>query len=284
MQVGLKTFTWRKLMVDTILIDGDILVYKAAWACQKTHWTDITTGEFFDNKTKAKQWSVTERGVFNEEDWEHEEILEPWHECANILSIMIQDIVNETKAKDYTIYLSPSKCFRHEIATILPYKDRKTPKPKHYEKAREYLIGAFKAEVQDNLEADDLLGINQTTSTAIASVDKDLKMIPGRHFDIDKKSRSIISKEAADNFFLYQLITGDMTDNVRGVPQWGPVKAKALVRDFAGNTKGLVEEIRELYNENYEQGEDALRETAALLWILRRGETPETAGWRGFLE
>lgn len=272
-------------MVDKVLIDGDVLVYKAAWACQKTHYTHIPTGEFFDGKRKAMEWNKKNFDLKElvEEDWEIEEVLEPWSECAEIISTSIQDIVSETKAEDYTVYLSPKLCFRHDIATVSPYKDRKQPKPKHYTKAREYMVNTFGAEVPDNLEADDALGMAQTTKTVIATVDKDLNMIAGKHYNFDTKKKFVVSPDHADRWFLFQLITGDSVDSIKGLPGCGPTFARKLVNSYEGDNFGLLEEIKALYEDHYDNGEEVMKEMAALLWILRRGETPETAGWRGLL-
>ena len=277
------------------LIDGDVLLYRSCWACQKTHYTHRKTGEFFDGKLKARKWYQDEYldGFKRDKkaplpdwdlDWDIVEEIEPFKNVKFLLNNYIKEICDVGKAEEYAVYLSPPRNFRHDIAKTAEYKAGRPPPPHHIEEARAHMFRVHKAEVGDNIEADDLLGLNQTTDTFIASVDKDLLMIPGRHYDIVKKTKQIVDLLAADDWFFMQLIMGDKTDNIKGLAGYGPKKAQDLVASYAGDMIGLVQDIEELYTMQYgSRGKDVMIEHAQLVYILRPGDEPGKEQWRKML-
>ena len=137
---------------------------------------------------------------------------------------LVEDILTGINAEEYKLFLSGKNNFRKEIYP--EYKaNRKQPKPKHLEACRRYLLEHWEASLVDGYEADDALGMNQTPETVICSLDKDLKMIPGVHYDFVKKELSVVTPEAAMRTFYTQLLTGDSGDNIKGCPGIGKVKA-----------------------------------------------------------
>lgn len=177
---------------------------------------------------------------------------------------MIDKILVNTKSDEYQLWLSDSKenNFRYKIWD--QYKaNRIQPKPKWFEELKEYAITQWGAKIAYGMEADDALGIEQcraagtgTMSTAnsdwnakmhnanptvICTMDKDLNMIPGNHYNFVKEEDFFITPEDALKFFYTSLLVGDTSDNIPGAPGIGPVKAaKALI--------GINEEW-ELWNE-----------------------------------
>ena len=97
----------------------------------------------------------------------------------------------------------------------------------------------------DHLEADDILGILGTRDpeSIIVTIDKDLKSVPGNHWNPDKKEDGIvkISQDEADLFFLIQAIAGDSTDNYKGVPGVGMVKARRLLEKEGATWQTVVD-------------------------------------------
>ena len=83
----------------------------------------------------------------------------------------------------------------------------------------------------DHLEADDLIGMLVSSGRAIGvTVDKDLRQIPGWHWNPDKELEPLlVSGEEADKYFYQQWMTGDTTDNIWGLWKVGPAKAKKLL-------------------------------------------------------
>ena len=149
---------------------------------------------------------------------------------------MIESIVANTGADDYVIYLSGEGNFRDQAATTLPYKgNRKSNKPKHYSAIREYLIDVHDAIVSFGCEADDLIGIACTAEdgnvNVCCTIDKDLNMIPGFHYNWKHDTLWEITPEDADAFFIEQMLTGDATDNIPGLYKFTGKKATKKVKE-----------------------------------------------------
>jgi 5'-3' exonuclease len=181
------------------LIDGDILVYKAGFAVEKRIYTlyvnDIEV-KFDEKVTKTvikkylKSHGIAREGVRVTSRCE----LEPESHAIQITKTIIKRILEETKAESYKIFITANdkSNFRYKIATIQSYKgNRKAPKPFYYDKIRSYLTSSWGAIEVRGQEADDQLGIENTLLSSqgihsiICSIDKDLLMIPGTHYNID---------------------------------------------------------------------------------------------------
>ena len=155
---------------------------------------------------------------------------------------MLDGILIDTDATEYRIYLSDTteNGFRREIYP--EYKmNRVAPKPKHYDRLKEYLLTEWSAKITLEQEADDALGIDQDKvgykepphtgeyKTVICTIDKDLLQIPGIHWNFVKKEWREISPEEGMKRFYHQLIMGDTADNVKGVRGIGEVKAARIL-------------------------------------------------------
>jgi hypothetical protein len=181
----------------------------------------------------------------------------------------------------YQAFLTGDDNFRVAAATIKPYKGNRDPnhKPKYYKEIREYLVGKYAAQVVEGQEADDKLAQVQWAhpdkSTVICSIDKDLKMIPGYHFNPKKGEFWYQSIEEAELFFWWQMMVGDATDNIPGVPGVGPKTADKIIESHGRNQKAIEQAVRELYERHYPDYPGAFNEVANLLWMRRKeGEGP----------
>jgi 5'-3' exonuclease len=101
-------------------------------------------------------------------------------------------------------------------------------------------------------EADDYLRIWATEAMkagdpyVIMSIDKDLKCIPGKHYNIKHEELSDVSDKYALRFFYQQLLSGDPTDNIPGVLKIGLIK----VEKYLLNTE-TEEEMQEIVVTTY---------------------------------
>lgn len=143
----------------------------------------------------------------------------------------IRTIVEGSNADEFSVFLTGTghKCFRY---TLYPeYKaNRKQPKPLWYDELRAHLVADYGASVEVDLEADDALGIAQDYNTCICSIDKDLDQVPGEHYDFVKKISYTVTVARAVRYFYYQLLMGDTTDNIKGIPGCGPKTAEKILR------------------------------------------------------
>ncbi len=192
------------------------------------------------------------------------------------LTKFTEGIVDDSFCSDYQLYLSGKGNFRYKTATIWPYKANRDPsnKPFHYDHAREFLV-SMGAEVSQDMEADDLLGLNQTDDTTIATIDKDLMVVPGNHYNINSKKSIVVSLVEANRNFFSQVLTGDTVDNIPGL--FG-VGAKAAVVKRVQKMESAEEMFAEVYGEYLKRfgsyAEQFMKENMELLWILQTREMP----------
>tara|TARA_R110001592_G_scaffold70478_3_gene215916 strand:+ start:346 stop:1038 length:693 start_codon:yes stop_codon:yes gene_type:complete len=184
---------------------------------------------------------------------------------------LMDGILEKAKATEYKAFLTGTKNFRK---TIYPeYKANRTaPKPIYLQECRDYAISQMGAELApEGLEADDSLGINQTDETIICSLDKDLLMIPGKHFQWAisgknwEKPDTWIDQtyEEGMKLFYTQCITGDPSDNIKGIPGLGKAKAKTTLSGLT-NERDMFDKVRRLYGNDEE-----FLMNARVLWIKR---------------
>lgn len=187
---------------------------------------------------------------------------------------LLDNILTKVEATSYKAYLSSSSNFRKEIYP--EYKAHRTAqKPIHLASLREYAVDKMNAVIApEGLEADDMLGIDQDKqdgTTTICSLDKDLLQIPGHHFQWEigtttwNKPDTFLTQSELEGYRLFyeQCIKGDATDNIKGIPKMGKVRA---TKELEGCTTELemFNKVRELYG-----NDDEFKMNAGCLWILR---------------
>lgn len=125
-----------------------------------------------------------------------------------------------------------SDSFRHRLWA--GYKAGRTgEKPTAYAAVRKALEDEFEVYAEDNLEADDLMGLAATSGKAqcvIVSGDKDMATIPGRLFNPMTHNFPIqISMARANRAWMYQTMIGDAVDGYPGIKGVGQVAAEAIL-------------------------------------------------------
>jgi 5'-3' exonuclease len=238
-------------MIETALVDGDIVAYRCA-AATKNDTVDIA------------KWQVSE---------------------------MMRRILHETNAMQYRCFLSGSDNFRYSIYPDYKANRRDMEKPQWLQAVREHLVSVWNATVTDGIEADDAMGILQCASntsdqdsTIIITIDKDLLMIPGRHYAFETSGVSSLGNrwtkpavfqtvsplEGLRNFYA-QLILGDRADNIPGYD--GKMRQKVpnfLLKDMealyaAQDEFEMFEHVKNMYNDD-----EALLRSGQCLWIQRK--------------
>lgn len=156
---------------------------------------------------------------------------------------------------DYTKWVLPMTGsgpvkYRDRFRNTIPYKenrkDSKT-KPLHVPDMQDLLKSVFweKAYICDPVdgEADDFVAMEAWESFGVAAtgwenvlivgVDKDLKQIPGLHYNPNTGTFEEIGPNEADYIFNKQVLTGDTADRIPGLPGIGPAKAEKLMSKYA---------------------------------------------------
>ena len=188
---------------------------------------------------------------------------------------LMDRIIHETGSDSYQVFLTGSDNYRHQYNPEYKANRKDVPKPQWLQHVREYLVVDWKASVEDGQEADDALGIYQMANkdTVICSIDKDLLMIPGEHYDFVKGIRREQFTIPAIRHFYYQLIMGDRTDNIFGFDgkarQTVPKKLEHVFAELSSydDECDMFDFVRGLYNDD-----ERLLMNGICLWIRRNEE------------
>ena len=192
------------------LIDGDIVVYRAAASAEEDD-----------------QWIAQARA-----------------------DQMMQDILADTGSTSYSVYLTGSGNFRREIApSYKANRPDSRPKhweavreflvPQH----KAVVCNGFEADDQLGIDQDKTHG-----ATVICSIDKDLLQIPGKHYNFVKKVFQDVTYDEGIKALYIQSLVGDRSDNIFGVQGIGPVKAEKALAELL--PEEYYEACRSLYNDD----------------------------------
>lgn len=246
------------------LIDADVLRYELGFAAE-TGYKAIT---------------------------ENPDAIPPWSYVDELTEMRIEHILHATKADEYCLYITEGRTFRDAIAVTKPYKGtRPDKKPWHYDNLTAHFVHTRDAEVITEIEADDALAIEHVKrpdDSILVSRDKDLRQVPGwfyswelgnqpsfgpalitkmGHIRLDEK-RKLRGTGLA--FFYSQVLTGDVVDNIPGLPKCGPVAAYNLLHECE-TPQELLDAVIDAYKEApLDDWEAYLLEQGRLCWMTRR--------------
>lgn len=305
------------------LVDGDIIVFSAGFACERNVWhlvwdrgpdgedgnTTWAECESFDYKKELdKRLDELFPGKYSREkgvdyDYFSERQLQPLSYALQNVKTMLKNIAEKCDLNpefDLRIFLSPESgnTFRHDLAKSSVYKgNRKDSHRPTYEKdIREYLRKNYDCRVADYEEADDLLGIAATElgeEAILITIDKDLDMIAGNKYNWKHDVHYHVSPKEADKAFCLQLLSGDNTDNIPGLPKVGPATARKALNGLE-DYEEMMAEVASQYMARAPVSDwyEYMVEQGRLIWIRRKPgefwEPPEIAealdGWANMKE
>lgn len=187
------------------------------------------------------------------------------------------------------------KGHRYAISRVKQYQGKRSHsrRPKNWQFMRELIERDTRTTVTDTLEADDLFHINSVLygdeNVALLTQDKDMRMVPGWHLNWDSHAVVRVKPDTwaveADGkvfgrkWFWLQMLHGDPTDNIPGLPKatingkqvlCGPVTAEKLLAD-AHDESTALHVVAGQYLALYGVGGwmPAMLEQAVLLWMRR---------------
>lgn len=278
-----------------ILIDGDILIYKAGFSVETRLYVVSKDGVEQEHNSKAAALEDAKKRYGAEIFFERR--AEPLRNAKANMDRILNRILRQIGSQDYTVILSSEDKevnHRYKIAKTKPYKGNRSAdgKPLHYKELRDHLLSAHGAVETKDGEGDDELGRLQGDSTIIASIDKDLLMIPGHHYNINTGDITISSnpgklilKKKRDGqktltgygflWFCAQMLLGDYVDNIPGLPAHGSVRTYKALKDCKTAKEGW-----ECVNKAYTRMKciDRIDEIRQLLWIDQGKRFEEVLG------
>lgn len=225
------------------LVDGDILCYRCGFACKDD---------------------------------------EPLEYALATVRNAIRNIYDKfPDSPEQKLYLTGKGNFRDYVATMQEYKGNRdtAARPKFYREIREYMMAYHSAILVEGQEADDAMGIEQwkhkDKSTVIVSIDKDLRMIPGYHYNFVKDNLDYVTLADANYAFFKQMLVGDRSDNIPGINKIGDKTSDKLLAPANKLVADMQTIVKREYERQYgEHAEEAYKEVATLLWIRREENQP----------
>lgn len=232
----------------SLLIDADIIGYRVGFMALKSSWGEQLTINTFHN----------------------------W----------INDICDELNGVPSLYFTGKGPRYREQFANEIPYKQSREGKerPLFLPEVTQYAFNTFPCCVSNSTwgEADDLIACAAHKSGSfddyvVVSIDKDLNMIPGNHYNPVKKEQYCVSKEEAYMFFFKQLLAGDKTDDIPGIRGIGLTKAAKLLKGSESSPEKAFDCVLDTYNRHYpDSSKDEIAtmiyNRANLLWLRRTHE------------
>lgn len=270
-----------------VRLDGDVIVYRAGFAAEHTYWTLVHAGVEREFETRKEMIAYAEHlglrpGQYVVETRREVEPVEnALYNVRSIIRTAAEDLQADVK-DDVIVYLSGPTNYRMGVATIKPYKGNRDPshKPEHAAEIKAMIRREFSTITSDGEEADDRIGIDHYQTwlrdpyeSVISTIDKDLDMIPGLHYNFVKKEAYDISPAQGIWNFYRQLLTGDTTDNIPGIEGIGPVRATKLLPAVGSPESALYGVAAKAYADAFGEGwEERMLEVGRLLWIRRNND------------
>lgn len=240
------------------LLDGDLIAYRASASCEPT---------------RAKPF------------------LEPPEVAIWRLNDMIERICIATNSSEIECYLGGDDNFRYNIYPEYKANRKGKPKPTYLESCREQLVTQYGSSIVNGMETDDMLGIRQTQldgNSRICSLDKDLLMVPGQHFNWVNQEFKLVSPLDGLRCFYKQLILGDKSDNIPGFDGALRGTCPKFIEKLQAPIDSMTEEwhmwdyVVDVYFNVWDEDNegnclDTIKRNASLLYILKEEDKHWTA-------
>lgn len=189
-----------------------------------------------------------------------------WEAARSDIDSLMKRILETTGATDFECYLTGSNNFRYDVDSTYKANRKGKADPIYRQDANSYLVTEYGARVTDGIEADDALGIAATgnSDSIICSIDKDLLMIPGNHYNWRRNEFTIVNTLDGLHSFYRSFLIGDTSDNIVGVRGLGPVKSAKYIDDLDDEVN-MFATVQMLYDDD-----ERLLRNGRLLYIHRR--------------
>ena len=190
----------------------------------------------------------------------------------------ILTMLNINNTCNFAGFLTIGRCFRYQAAKTKDYKyNRKHgSKPIIFYALKEYLQQKWKCIYVPELEADDLVAVygeKYMGNTVICSPDKDvLYQVPGIHFNYRTAEFIDTPHIESHNFLWKQMLMGDSTDGIQGIPKVGAKTADKWLEGVDGHLQPQFVLNKYVEKFGYVEGISKFAETFKLVYILKSKE------------
>ena len=270
---------------EHVLVDGDIIAYRCSAAADGRYYE--VDGQRFKYMKEAK--SYAERKSIPNKDivtgYEPEPVENALHSVALNIDTVKNWFLSEKKVNpQIKVFLSGESNFRYDIFPDYKKSRKNVRKPEHLVACKEYLQNQFGAFLYEGYEADDLIGMTVTAlqkqnpggrTIWIASVDKDFVQLarPGvAYLDFTKPAEAEYSEWEGLQYFYKQILTGDKSDDIPGLPKVGPQTAIEILKGAKTELDLLMLTLlayRKYFQCSLEAAVDVVKRRGQLLYLMR---------------
>ena len=258
------------------LVDADTVAYAAA--CNAEHSEELLPREMYSDE----EWEVlmNHPGYYALDG-------AIWHtDIPQAIDKAIEDIqtlVMETDCRSAEVYFTTGTNFRFQVAASYKANRKEMRYPQGLKEIKLAMLEKFPGEICEGFEADDrVVQLKQLhpEKYVLCAVDKDvLGAVAGKHYNYYKSAIYKIKRkwvEVTDyEAFVWpfkQVLMGDTTDNIKGCPGIGKVKAaKALGELYSPCEMWKV--VVSLFNNAGRTKEDAITDMRLIHMHQLKGDT-----------
>lgn len=188
---------------------------------------------------------------------------------------MVSVIMEQSGSEKYELWLTGKGNFRYNIYPEYKANRIQAKRPRWEAAVKQHLVECWEANWSTGCEADDMLGVRlmEDPENIACHLDKDINMIPGWHYNWELKrlgktvresKKYFVTPEEGTSFFYLQMLTGDPTDNIKGVVGIGLKKAEKVLAGC--NTEvDMFNAVRDLYS-----CDEEMEMNGGVLWIWRK--------------
>lgn len=284
--------------MKTLLIDADSEVYAAAAAAESRRIVALLdngalTGPFASIKEVTASLGKNAATVL----FRSREVSPEAGACL-LLDSRLRRVISQAQERygevKPELHLSGKVNYRHLIDPTYKGNRDSVERPYYLSKLRQHAVDVWGARVSRTWEADDEVGIRAFEigpNAVIASIDKDLKQIPGDHIVLGKGHLHVTTRGALMRLYC-QILAGDSTDNIKGCWQVGYEGAFTYLEPFIdAGERALWHAVVAKYQAHLDKygsekcgfidARGAALHTAQLVYILRdRPEGSIPPRWR----
>jgi 5'-3' exonuclease len=156
--------------------------------------------------------------------------------CRKELDTKISNIMHQTSANAGVVFVKGPDNFRFkvDVAYKANRKDTIAPDVKEriddlYEYCKDFAMLSVHGEADDYAVIAAEMARNEGKSFIVSHIDKDLNSISGWHHNFRTGSLYQVTPTQGYMWLMEQILTGDATDNIKGIDKVGPITAKKIL-------------------------------------------------------
>ena len=150
----------------------------------------------------------------------------------------LKEVMTNTGSLEGAVFVKGIDNFRYSVTADYKGNRKDTMEPeikerinKLYEYANSFCICSDGAEADDYCGIAGELALQENKRYVICHIDKDLDTLPGYHYNFRTTKLYYMEPKDSYLFLMTQLLTGDSTDNIKGLKGVGPKTAEKILKD-----------------------------------------------------